>query len=874
MASADTLFGTIPEMLTEWAENSPDSPAILGPGRGPLSFAGLLERVAATAVRLREAGCGRGDRVALVLPNGVEAGVAFLAAASAATCAPLNPAYTQSEFEYYLADLQARLLVVEKGAAGAAIAAAESLGIPVLRLSPELGGASRDVCAAGPGDVALVLHTSGSTAKPKIVPLTHRNLMVSAHNIGRTLELSDSDRSLNVMPMFHIHALVASTLASLAAGGSVVLAPGFYASEFLGWTRELRPTWYTAAPTIHQAVLARAKADPAAIAGHSFRFLRVGAAPLPPKLMLELEETFGVPVIEFLGMTEAAQQITSNPLPPGRRKPGSVGVPAGPDVAIMGETGSLLARGATGEIVIRGANVTAGYDRNPAANESAFRHGWFRTGDEGYFDQDGYLFVTGRLKEMINRAGEKVSPREVDEAILEHPAVAQAVTFAIPHEQLGEEIGVAVVLEPDASATELEIRQFASKRLAYFKVPRVVQFVESIPKGPTGKLRRIGLAGALGIAAIDDVKSPLTTAFVAPRSAIERELAALWRELLGVKRVSVLDSFFALGGDSVQVTRLFSRLAGAASEGPSFVEFIESPTIAALANRIEAAKAGSADSRSQIVAVRPGGSDSPLFCIPGGDGILTSFLALSRRLGPGRPVYAFPFPDTERCELPYRVEELAANNIRQMRERQPEGPYLLAGFCFGGLVALEMARQLERQGERVHLLAMIDTFNHAWMRELSWIGRIGNGLANAGRRMSFHWRNFRACNPIRTPYLRRRVAAFCKRSWERVAQIEYEFRVARQRPLPRRLHRMVYATRHAQKLYRCGPYSGDVLLIRAIHPRAGVFPAPRMGWKDLLEGRVDILEVEAEHQGLLAEPAVEAVAFQLDELLAREAAGR
>jgi len=861
-------------MLVHRAEGSPDSPAILGPGHATLSFALLRERVAAVAARLREAGCGRGDHVALVLPNGLDMGIAFLGAASAAICAPLNPAYTQSEFEYYLADLHARLLVVENGAAGAAIEAAEALGIPVLRLSPEPGAAYPDVAAVDPGDIALVLHTSGSTSKPKIVPLTHRNLMVSAYNIGRTLELTSSDRSLNVMPMFHIHALVASTLASLAAGGSVVLAPGFYANEFLAWMREFRPTWYTAAPTIHQAVLARARTDRSSIARHSLRFLRVGAAPLPPKLMLELEETFRVPVIEFLGMTEAAQQIASNLLPPGKRKPGSVGVPAGPEVAIMDEAGNLLPPGATGEIVIRGANVTPGYDQNTAANESAFRQGWLRTGDEGYFDDEDYLFVTGRLKEMINRGGEKVSPREVDEALMDHPAVAQAVTFSIAHEQLGEEIGVAAVLKPGVSATELEIRQFAAERLAHFKVPRVVRFVESIPKGPTGKLRRIGLAGALGIEMIDDVKSAGRTAFVAPRSEVERELAVLWRELLGVKRVGVLDNFFALGGDSVQTTRLLSRLGPLAGENLSFVEFLESPTIASIAGKIEAAKAGSGGAGSQMVTIRPGSSDTPLFCIPGGDGLLTSFLPLSRRLDSGRPVYALPFPDMERRELPYRIEELAANNVRQMRERQPEGPYFLAGFCFGGLVALEMARQLERQGERVQLLAMIDTFNHAWMRALPWNSRIGNGFVNIGRRMRFHWRNLAGDGSLGTLYLRQRVAALCKQAWERVAQIAYEFRVGMRRPLPELLRRMIYATRYAEKLYRCQPYAGDVLLIRATHPRAGVFRAPQMGWKGLLKGRVDILEVEAEHQGLLAEPAVETVALHLDERLAREAVGR
>jgi acyl-CoA synthetase (AMP-forming)/AMP-acid ligase II len=217
--------------------------------------------------------------------------------------------------------------------------------------------------------------------------------------------------------------------------------------------------------------------------------------------LAELEEAFGAPVIESYGMTEAAHQMASNPLPPAVRKPGSVGVAAGPQIAIMGEGGALIAPGQTGEIVIRGDNVTAGYENNPDANREGFRDGWFRTGDQGILDADGYLSITGRLKEIINRGGEKISPREVDEALLDHPAVHQAVTFAFPHDRLGEEVGAAVVLREGMSATERELREFVHARLADFKAPRKILFVAEIPKGATGKLQRIGLAEKLGLAA-------------------------------------------------------------------------------------------------------------------------------------------------------------------------------------------------------------------------------------------------------------------------------------------------------------------------------------------------------------------------------------
>jgi acyl-CoA synthetase (AMP-forming)/AMP-acid ligase II len=348
--------------------------------------------------------------------------------------------------------------------------------------------------------VALVLHTSGTTSRPKIVPLTQRNVCASAVHVAESLSLTASDRCLNVMPLFHIHGLIAAVLASLAAGGTVVCAPGFNALKFFSWMDDARPSWYTAVPTMHQAILARADRNRDAIVRNPLRFLRSSSASLPPQVMKSLEETFGAPVIEAYGMTEAAHQMAANPLPPRARKPGSVGVAAGPEVAIMDEAGRILPAGEIGEVVIRGPNVTPGYQNNPSANAAAFTSGWFRTGDQGAFDDEGYLRLTGRLKEIINRGGEKISPREVDEVLLDHPAVAQAVTFGMPHEKLGEEVGCALVLKEGSKASEGEIREYASRRLADFKVPRRVLFLEEIPKGPTGKLQRIGLAEKLGLA--------------------------------------------------------------------------------------------------------------------------------------------------------------------------------------------------------------------------------------------------------------------------------------------------------------------------------------------------------------------------------------
>ncbi|NNU80849.1 AMP-binding protein [Halovulum dunhuangense] len=489
-------------------------PVLGAPGRSDLDYAGLAALADRTARQLAGAGVGPGKAVAIVLPNGPEMASCFMAVATQATAAPLNPAYTQDEFRFYMEDLDAKLLIVMRGVDTPARAAAEALGVRMVEVVA--GAAAGDFTLADPGgdalpeadaqgnaegDVALVLHTSGTTSRPKIVPLTSANICASARNIAATLALTPADRCLNVMPLFHIHGLIAAVLSSVHAGAAITCTPGFDALKFFGWLTEVRPSWYTAVPTMHQAILSRAPRNEEAVRAANLRFVRSSSASLPVPVFTALEETFRCPVIEAYGMTEAAHQMASNLLPPGQRKPGTVGVAAGPEVGIMGEDGSILPRGHVGEIVIRGENVTPGYQNNPKANAENWTDGWFRTGDQGELDADGYLSIRGRLKEIINRGGEKVSPREVDDVLMEHPAVAQVVTFAMPHDKLGEEVAAAIVLREGMSADEREIRDFAGRSLAAFKVPRKVLILDEIPKGATGKLQRIGLAEKLGLTA-------------------------------------------------------------------------------------------------------------------------------------------------------------------------------------------------------------------------------------------------------------------------------------------------------------------------------------------------------------------------------------
>jgi acyl-CoA synthetase (AMP-forming)/AMP-acid ligase II/acyl carrier protein len=605
-------FSCLPHLLEYQARRIPDAPAIFAPGRAPLTYGRLYQHIYETERRLRAMGIGRHDRIAVVLPNGPELALVILTVAASAVCAPLNPAFGMEELGRYFADLHPRALITQAGIDSPARRAALSRGILVIELSTAFDAEAGLFTLTGdqesapsdepvsPSDTAVLLPTSGTTSRPKIVPQSHASICTSAYAHGAALALKEADRCLNVLPLFHGHGFHATLVASLAAGASVICTRGFDVSRFSGWVAAFQPTWYTAVPTIHQAILAQARHDRERLADSRLRFVRSSSAALPPRIFAELEQTFESPVIEWYGMTEVTSSpIACNPLPPRQRKAGSVGLPAVLDVEIMDERGALLQSGQTGQVVVRGASVTVGYDGNPRATEAAFAGDWFKTGDLGYFDDDGYLFLVGRIREMINRGGEKVAPQEVDEVLLDHSAVAEAVTFTVPHASLGEDVASAVVLRPNAAATPNDIRQFAIGRIADFKVPRQVLIVSEIPKGPTGKVQRIGLAAKLGVA------TSTSRAFVAPETPLEKVLAEIWAEVLELEQVGVHDNFFALGGDSLQATRFLIRLRELMDVEVEVSRIFEAPSVKDIAKHVETLlQAGQAPRRpSPVVRV-------------------------------------------------------------------------------------------------------------------------------------------------------------------------------------------------------------------------------------------------------------------------------
>lgn len=494
-------------MILDLLENGERSRiAISVAGGGPaVTYHQLREQVDALVNTLNQLGLGREDRIAMALPNGLEVIASFLAASTAGTAAPLNPAYTRDEFKFYLADTGARALIVPRTGSDEARAAA---GDQVLIIEADFDGDGRVRFSSGgaagaprsgndpkDNDIALILHTSGTTSRPKRVPLSHANLMTSARNVSETYQLTSEDVSLCVMPLFHVHGLVASTLATLATGGTVVVPPKFNPLSFWSTVRDHRATWYSAVPTIHQVLLARTKTGTRPSGAEQLRFIRSCSAALAPQTMADIEERFGVPILEAYGMTEAAHQMASNPLPPAARKGGSVGRGTAVEIGILDKAGDQLSAGTVGEVSIKGPNVFAGYEGNAEANAESFSNGWFRTGDQGYLDTEGYLTLVGRLKELINRGGEKISPREIDDTLLTHPAVAEAVCFGIAHRVYGEEVAAAVVLK--GVATESDLIAHCHSSLSDFKCPKTIYIVEAIPRTATGKIQRRNVAAAI-----------------------------------------------------------------------------------------------------------------------------------------------------------------------------------------------------------------------------------------------------------------------------------------------------------------------------------------------------------------------------------------
>jgi acyl-CoA synthetase (AMP-forming)/AMP-acid ligase II/thioesterase domain-containing protein/acyl carrier protein len=708
---------TIGDTIRRCAELQPEHPAFISTGFEPFTYSALWDQVTLLGSSLRRAGFGRDARIAIVLPSGPEAALAIIAVASVAVAVPLDPNFVYTEFERRLPLDRPDALLVRRGDTSAARVVAEQRGLIVIEAEsvsegrlglrfdvPEIGSAA-PALNPEPDATAIIVQTSGTTvADPKLAPRTHRSVLAMADRMRTWFDLTVEDRCLCAIPVFYGHAITVTLLVPLLTGGSIAFPANPRDVDLAEWFGALAPTWYSAGPTLQLSILERARGLPNRRDLHKLRFAMSGGATFAETSRQALETTLGVPVVEHYACTEAGVVATNRP-PPAAFKAGTCGIPWPGTLKIVGPDGRELPPGETGDILVGGSTLTAGYVNAPALNRAVFAEGWFHTGDIGSLDAEGFLTIHGRVKEIINRGGEKVGPVEVESALTRHPEVAEAAAFPVLHPRLGEDVAAAVVLKRGAKATPTQLREFLRTQLAAFKVPRRILVLNQLPKGSNGKVQRGRLSAVA--AATSETKLPEMASAPSTSDQNEKlELRELWERVINSGPLSIDDDFFEKGGDSLLALEMvleFERLTG---RKIPISAFVETSTIRQLAQKLS-----ETDSLQEnpLIEINSNGSSTPLVFFHGdivGGGHYTKRLA--RLLGPDQPLIVIAPPGIGGERAPRSIEAMAEDRLALIMASQPQGPYRLAGFCIGGLVALETARLLVAAGEKVEMVAMID----------------------------------------------------------------------------------------------------------------------------------------------------------------------
>jgi acyl-CoA synthetase (AMP-forming)/AMP-acid ligase II/thioesterase domain-containing protein/acyl carrier protein len=835
--------------IQQAAVRAPAAAALAAPGRPSLSYAALLDHVRTARGDLQKAGADLGALTVVALPQGPEFLSAVVALMNGSACAPLDLSLTEQECQSLFARLRPAALVFEAGSPdSSAVRAARNLGIGLIALSVPHGApagvfrVSDAVCRAGHLEVrrtsaALIHPTSATTGQSKLVPRTHAMVLATAeHNIA-ALDLTASDCYLNVLPLCHAAGLNCA-LSQLACGGAVFCAPGFQAGPLLSWMRESEATWtYVSPGSLRAILLALENVDIPALQALRLRFIRTGGAPSDEELRNSIEKRFGIPVLDGYGLTEAPG-VARNSLT--QRRAGSVGRSAGPEIAIRDSGGALLPPGTAGEVVLRGPTVMLSYLDDPEATRAAFADGWFRTGDFGYLDADGFLFLSGRGKEMINRGAKKILPQEIDEALARHPAVADAAAFAIPHRSWGEEAAACVVLRPGAQVSSRELRAFCAERLANFKVPRHLMFADAIPRGSFGKPKRLELAQRW-----HEEKAARTGAPPRAPSEIESRLIAIWKSVLNVDNISVEDDFFDLGGDSLSATILLSRVLDAFARSQQEdlqTEFFEQPTVARMAELLTAlAQAPAAPPLpNPLLILRKPDGRVPFFLFCNEMGEAYQLRHLAEHLPDGLPFIVLCPPPAVKNNRLRALETLAAESLETLRAFRNRGPYLLGAFCGAAPLAFEVALQLVSQGEPVPFLALFDApapgypkIGSHWKNYLTQAGRLLRGSSH------FTWRDlknhaarvaFLATRRARAKLARVRVSSADPNASAGTVEIKAPSWEYQLRPFPVRIVHFLSAENHVS---------------------TQVLSDPRYGWADFATAGIEYRHLPVDHLGLL-----------------------
>lgn len=732
--------------LDQRAKQTPNLPVLLSPGREPLTYAGLHSLLGAFRGSLCNSGLVPGQSVAMVFPNGPDFITTALAATGLGACSPLDPSLTRSEFEFFFSRLRAPALLVPDGFETAAIEAARASGMRILRLkfgrdysvtslTSEGALSLRDIRVV---DACLLLFTSATTGRSKLVPLTAANLGGQWACNTRAMELTERDVFLNLVPYFNLFG-IGAVCTQIFAGGAAVCVPSFDPVQLTQWVGEFRPTWLSLNSVWLPSLLQLVRQSPEAWKHGGLRFIRSSGVVHDPQIFDDLRAALGVSILESYGMTEGGG-LTHTTLRLQKRY--SVGPSSGTEVAIFDPAQQPLPIGEEGEVVVRGPNVMSGYLDDEEANKSVFTNdGWFRTGDLGRLDADGFLFLTGRIKEIINRGGSKIIPQDIDRILLEHPDVADAAVFAIPHRTLGEEIAAAVVPGKDRAVSERVLRAFVAQHAAAYKVPRHIMFVDALPRGATGRVQRKKLTDQFRDVALRAPDAP----FPPPDPRAMARLVEIWKRVLKVDQVRSTDSFYDLGGDSLSAVLMIAEVQrefGLGQQLRDRIEFFDKPTVATLAYIVAdttisypvgSPAAASSETEDRLVTLNAAGSLPPVFCFPASDMDPYYFRHLARELGDEQPSFVVcpPLPVEGRKRL--TMEEVAARAVKTIRNKQPKGPYFLIGHCFGGAIAVETARQLRGEGSEVARLILIDSLTPGYPKILASGSRYLEQGLEAGR---------------------------------------------------------------------------------------------------------------------------------------------
>ncbi len=852
----------VKDYVARQAKHHPDSPAIFAPDKSFITYQQLETKVNQVSEVLLQNGFGN-QRIAVVMQNSPEMVVAFYAISDVAAFVPLNPAYSTEEFKNYMELMGVDALLLQAGTYPSAQAAAQDMSIPLIFLYPgstgiagdfqiNCAGVSKPATPAGilrSSDTAVVMHTSGTTGLPRIVSLTHANLNSFIAD-ACLADITENDRCVHITPLFHIGGIVGPVLSTAATGGSIISIPSFSPKEFLQIIDELSPTWYAAGPAIHQAVIQYIEAEGIKPARYRLRYVRASGAPLPVQTEEKLAAYFNAVVVKVYGLTETSGTGTFTSPIAGKNKHGSVGSPFGCEVAIMDENGCVLAAGEAGAVFIKGSGVTCGYENNETANLQSFHNGWFMTGDQGYFDEDGCLFITGRTKELINRGGVKISPYEVEDALCRHPDILEAAVFAAPHFVFGEAPAAMVVLKPGSATTPRQLKIFLRDKIAQFKIPQQILIVEKIPRGATGKVQRSKLFDCSSELIQSNATEKVfcqTSEFQVPGTDTEKMLKTIWQKIFKIDEISIRDDFMELGGDSLSAAVLFSEINQLLGKKFSINTILTYRTIERLALLLEQ----DASASQSLVTIETRGERSPLFCIHAVDGDVFSYRKLAMYMNKERPIYGFWFNKfAEGIKHPVEISDLARRYINEMRRVQPTGPYFLAGHSLGGLIAYEMSRQLHLQKQQVALLAMIDTWTKHKKQRKKLLERMSDSLNKA--------------SSISLAEIPQYFAEKLLKERERLKQRMLAKRYREKKPDNAICQELQVRTilRSALRNYRLGVYKGKVTYFKS---REDPDECSNIALHELstLADCVQVLQITGNHKTLIEEPHVKELAAKL-----------